>query len=148
MPSPLLTGQVSQNRGTGSEIVWAIVGLALVLAVGAWRLWPQPPAPPPPSTPAVTLTAAPTPAPQAPTRDASEDLRLLMGHAQQQLIVAAEQLDAARRVLAALSPELNRNYLQSQKRRAETAGLACEAAQQAVERALDEIRVITPEDKE
>ena len=154
MPSPLLTGQGSPNRGAGSEIVWVVVGLALVLAVGAWRFRPRPAVPAPPPMPAVAFTPAPATAlaaplpPQALARNASEDLRLHMGHAQQQLVVAAEQLAAARRVLAALSPDLNRNYLQLQKRRAEAAGAACEAAQQAVEHALDELTVITPKDKE
>ena len=154
MPTALLPGQVSQNRGTGPAIVGAIVGLALVLAVGAWRFRPQPrPDPVTPPAPAAQVVVNPpapaaSPAPEPNTRDATADLWLHVGHAQQQLIAAAEQLAAARRVLAALSPELNRNYLQFQKRRADSAGTACDAAQRAVEHALDELHVITPSEKE
>jgi len=154
MPTTLLPGQLSQPRGTGPAMVWAIIGLAVILLVGAWRFRPQPtPEPVTPSAAPATVVVNP-PAPVAnPTRalntgDATADLRLHVGHAHQQLLAAAEQLDAARRLLAALSPELNRNYLQFQKRRADSAGTACDAAQRAVEHALDELSVITPSDKE
>ena len=137
MPMALLPGQVSQNRETGPAVVWALVGLALVLAVGAWRFRPQPrlgaETLPASAAPAVVNppapTASPTPAPN--NRDATADLRLHVGHSQQQLIVAAEQLAAARRMLAALSPELDRNYLQFQKRRADSAWIACDVVEGA-----------------
>ncbi|HLG56875.1 MAG TPA: hypothetical protein VI485_16170 [Vicinamibacterales bacterium] len=79
---------------------------------------------------------------------ALESQHLHLAHAEQELVAAAEQLATARRLLAALSPALNRNYLQSERRQAERAWTVTDGAQRAIEQALEDIRFTLSQGKE
>jgi hypothetical protein len=59
----------------------------------------------------------PTAVPALRAANETQDRQLHLAHAEQELIRAAEQLAQARRILAALSPALSRNYLAAEKRR-------------------------------
>lgn len=142
MAYPQLAGRTAQaaEHTTGRAVFMAILALALILGVSAWRLIPHPAAAPqPPEVAAQPVQPAPEPLKPNPT----EGQQLHLAHAEQQLVAAAEQLATARRLLAALSPALSRSYLQFEKRRADSAWTSCDAAQRAIEQALDDIKVIT-----
>ncbi len=144
-----LGGGIGGPEGTtGRTITFALAGLVMVLGFLAWNVAPrsavapaiQPVVPPTiPSTEPVTG--------RTDTKDRagqlSNDQRLHLAHADQQLVTAAEQLNGARLVLASLTQVLNRNYLQHEKRRAESAWAACDAAQRALEDAREHLGIIT-----
>jgi hypothetical protein len=147
MAYPQLTGRTAQaaEHTTGRAVFMAILALALILGMSAWRLIPHPAAAPQPSE----VTVQPVqPAPETLKPSPTEDQQLHMAHAEQQLVAAAEQLATARRLLAVLSPALSRNYLQFEKRRAESAWTACDSAQRAIEQARDDIKLITTTGKD
>lgn len=149
MAHPLLTGRTAQpSESTAARAVFvAVLLLALVLGVSAWQLLPHPAtAPQSPETVAQPLKPAAAEPPK--TNPASEDHQLHLAHAEQQLVAAAEQLTTARRLLASLSPALSRSYLQFEKRRADSAWTACNAAQRAIEEALDDIKLISIKGKD
>ena len=60
------------------------------------------------------------------------------------LETALEQNDRAQRVLGAVTPELGRNLLWAEQRRAESGVVACETTRQAIEKALAELRLALP----
>jgi hypothetical protein len=144
-----LTGQTAHTApsNTGPAVLVAVLALAAVLAVAAWRLVPH-------NTSAIDSPPAAPVTPHAPSAALSanaaktSDLRLYLTHAEQELVAAAEQLNTARRLLAALSPDLSRSYLQFEKRRADNAWRACDNAQRAVEQAREHIKVIVSTGKD
>jgi len=141
MPIPQLIGHTASNPSQSSTraVLVAVLTLAGILAVIAWRALSHD-TPAIPSQPPVVATVA-TPAPKFIAPEDMQTLRL--AHAEQSLVAAAEQLNAARRLLANLSPELSRSYLQFEKRRADSAWTACEAAQRAIEQARDDIKTVS-----
>ena len=147
MAYPQLTGRTAQpaTHTTGRAVFMAVLALALILGGAAWRLIPHPAAAPQPPE---VATQPVKPAPEPPKPNLTEDQQLHLAHAEQQLVAAAEQLATARRLLAALSPALSRNYLQFEKRRADSAWTACDAAQRAIEQARDDIKLITTTGKD
>jgi hypothetical protein len=90
---------------------------------------------------AVAIPAVPTAATAQGDSNTSqiEQDQLHLRHAQQELALAAEQLVAARRLLAELGPALSRNYLDYEKRRVNTIWTQCDTAQRAVEEARGNI---------
>ena len=147
MAYPQLTGRTAQpaEHTTGRAVFIAVLALAAILAAVGWRLIPHPAAAPQPSE----AVAQPVKlAPEPPKPSLTEDQQLHLAHAEQELVTAAEQLATARRLLAALSPALSRSYLQFEKRRAESAWTACDAAQRAIEQARDDIKLITTTGKD
>jgi CRP-like cAMP-binding protein len=147
MPYPQLPGRSATNvpNSPRKSILWFVLALATGLAVLGWRLILN-------STPrpAIAVVASPVPAAEItrPEFSASEDDRLRLEHAEQLLLTAAEHLSAARRGLAALSPELYRHYLQHEKRRADNAWTACNAAARLIEQARDDIKTIADKRKD
>lgn len=140
MPYPQLSGRTSIERPrSGPTAVWLAVGVLAVVFIG-WQYWPRP-TPTPPATPS-TVTST-TPVVLAPN-----DTELRLAHAGAELAQAAEQLNTARRALAALSPDLARSYLSFEERRAESAWNACEAAARAIEQARSDIQPGKTNDKE
>ena len=141
MPYPQLTGGVgAPDRSSATRsVLLAVLVLAVGIGAVAWHLLPGAarPSPAPPTT--AVAFAAPAAVPDGPT----EDQRLHLEHAEQALLTAAEQLTTARRLLAALSPELSRNYLEYEKGRADRAWTSCDAAARAVEQARADIKIIT-----
>jgi hypothetical protein len=136
-----LTGRTGPpaEHTTGRAVFLSVLALTLILGVSAWRLIPHPAAPQPSEVAAQPVKLAPEPPKPNPT----EDQQLHLAHAEQQLVAAAEQLATARRLLASLSPALSRGYLQFEKRRADSAWTSCDAAQRAIEQALDDIKLIS-----
>lgn len=142
MAYPQLTGRTGQpaEHTTGRAVFMAVLALTFILGVSAWRLIPHPAAAPQPSEVAAKPVKL---APEPPKPNPTEDQQLHLAHAEQQLVAAAEQLATARRLLASLSPALSRSYLQFEKRRADSAWTSCDAAQRAIEQALDDIKLIS-----
>jgi hypothetical protein len=146
-----LTGRtaLTSERSTGRAVLFSVLGLSAALGIFAWRQLPHPATPPPAIAP---QPEAPTPlakpAPESVDLAPTEDQRLHLAHAEQALVDAAEQLTTARRLLAALSPDLGRSYLQYEKRRADSAWTACDAATRAIEQARDDIKVVAPSRKD
>jgi hypothetical protein len=152
MSYPQLTGRAGPagQPSIGRPVLFAVLVLAAVLAGLAWR-WPPRSAPPAPAVAARLATSSTTsvmPTPPLVERLPNEDQRLHLEHAQQTLVTAAEQLATARRLLAALSPELSRSYMQYEKRRADAAWSSCDVAASAIEEALDDIKVVTTKGKD
>ena len=141
MSFPQLTGRSGQaTLATSANVMlMSVLALGALVAGLAWLVWIRPVVDPPQSAP-VSVAAV---SPPAPARDRPDELRL--AHAEQQLVSAQEQLTSARRQLAALSPLLTRSYLQLEKRRVDAAWTTCDAAQRAVEQAIDDIRSINKE---
>lgn len=141
MPYPQLTGRpaLAHERPSGRPVLLAVVVLAAALGLLAWRLLPQRTSE---SAEAATALAVSRPTSPPPEQGPTEDQRLYLEHAEQALVSAAEQLTAARRLLAGLSPALGRSYLQYEKRRADSAWTACDAAARAIEQARDDIKVV------
>ena len=142
MAFPQLTGRTGPGAtATGqASILVAVVGLAAILAVAAWRLFPSEPAS------AAQVAALPAVPPALAEREKpilTDDHFHHLSRAEQQLETAAEQLVTAQRLLIALAPELNRNYLQLEKRRAENAWAACDAAHRAIEQARGDIKLVS-----
>lgn len=138
-----LAGRVgaSDRSPATRPVLAAVVILAALLGLVAWRWLPHVadvPRAAPQQAPAVI-----TPPARADLDGPTEDQRLHLEHAEQALVMAAEQLTAARRLLSALGPELSRNYLTYEKRRADSAWTSCDTAAQAVEQARDDIKVVT-----
>jgi hypothetical protein len=152
MSYPQLTGRASpaSQVSIGRPVLLAVLVLAAVLAGLAWRWLPRqaPQATAVAATPATSSTTTMTPAPTLVEHLSSEDQRLHLEHAHQTLVTAAEQLATARRLLAALSPELSRSYLQYEKRRADSAWTSCDVAARAIEEALDDIKVVATKGKD
>lgn len=137
-----LTGRSAEPtaRTSTRAVLVSILALAALLVLAAFRILPDSPSR---EGPQPILPAAESP-PPTPT----DNGRLHLAHAEQQLVTAQEQLAAARRLLAALSPQLSRSYLQFEKRRADHAWTACDAAQRSIEQALDDIKLVTATGKE
>jgi hypothetical protein len=146
---PQLTGHTPHTSApnSGSVVGLSVLALAAVFAVGAWRFVPLQSSAAP-SPPAVVATAGPTTPPPGPRLGPSDDQQLHLAHAEQELVAAAEQLHTARRLLAALSLDLNRSYLQYEKRRTDTAWTACDGAQRAIEAAREHLKVIASIEKD
>jgi hypothetical protein len=135
MAFPQLTGRSSPvlSASSGRPVIVAIALLAVVIAAATWR----------------SMSKAGSGSPGEPTAFSGRaanpaavvvDRALVAEHAEQQLVNAQEQLTQARRLLSALSPQLTRTYLQFEKRRADAAWSACDAAQRAIEQAIGDIR--------
>src|SRR5262245_32465534 len=129
MPYPLLSGRVGQlsQKGAGAPVFVAVVVLASVLG-GLYIVTRAPkedtaarPAPVAQTPPAVV-----TPAPDAP----SADLTFHMMNIRGQLLASTEQIDRAQRLVGGLVPDLAREGLWLERRRAEAAVVACETARQ------------------
>ena len=158
MPYPQLSGStgLTSEPSTGRAVLFSVLALAAIMGVAAWRFLPHPappvPTPAPAQMVAPPLEATPPPAKPAPepppNPGPTEDQRLHLDHAEQALVAAAEQLIAARQVLAALSPNLSRSYLKYERRQADSAWTSCDAAARAIEQALDDIKVITSKGKD
>ena len=146
MNYPQLTGGASAPRTTndGRLIIGVIVALATIIGGLAWGYSAEPAATATP--PAVTEPTAAVPVVRV--AEDAQDRQLHLAHAEQELVRAAEQLAQARRLLAALSPALNRNYLATEKRRLDTAWSACDLAQKSVEQARGDIAMFTAIGKE
>lgn len=142
MSHPQLAGRVgaSDAQAGGRSVLLAVVALAAVLGLLGWRFVPRTAGAEPPLE---TVTATVKPNPEPPKPELTDDQQFHLGHAEQQLVAAAEQLVSARRLLASVSPALNRNYLDLEKRRIDTAWQACEMAQRAIEQARTDITVAT-----
>lgn len=143
MPFPQLIGQTTHGaaRTSGRAVFTTVLVLAAILAVVAWRLLPRETTAAPQRA---VVAAQPTqPRPEPPTPPPTEHQQLHLAHAEQELVAAAEQLNTARRLLAALSPELSRSYLQLEKRRADSAWTACDTAQRAIEHAREDIKAVS-----
>jgi len=126
----------------GRFIIGAIVVLATIIGSLAWGYSAEPSqAAKPPVAPAAAV-------PAVRVADDTQDRQLHLAHAEQELVRAAEQLAQARRLLAALSPALNRNYLGAEKRRLDNAWAACDIAQRSVEQARGDIAMFTGPGKE
>jgi hypothetical protein len=144
MRYPLLPGRTgsTSTRRVGPMVAAGVLLLALLMAGTTWSLVSS-------REPAIlttTMTTTPATAPvqlqaTAQRTPADDAIRLRLAHAEQRLITAAEQLHSARRLLATLSPQLARVYLQGEKRRADAAWSACDAAVRALEQALDDVRL-------
>jgi len=87
--------------------------------------------------------ATPTAIPAAVS--ATPDLSFHVARMTTELATAAEQLARAQRLVGGLVPDLTRDGLWMERRRAEIAVASCETAKQAVERALAELHVAVPE---
>lgn len=145
MPMPLLTGrtQPSSPFRVGPPLMVAVVLIALLVAGLAWSAISTTGHVNAPATAAVETT----PRASDPVAGVQSDARTLqLAHAEQRLVTAAEQVTLSRKLLASLSPQLTRSYLQNEKRRADAAWTACEAAQRAIEEALDDIRLANKKD--
>ena len=149
MAFPQLTGQTTHTApsGSGPAVFVTVLALAGVLAVAAWRFVPHTTSVI--QSPPVATVVPPSPAaPSSPNVTQTVDEQLHLAHAEQELVAAAEQLNTARRLLAALSPDLNRSYLQFEKRRTDNAWTACDNAQRAIEQAREHIKVIASTGKD
>lgn len=148
MPYPQLTGRIGQStaQAGGRAVFLAVVALAAILGLIAWRLAPRPVSTQP--LPAVVVAEPVKPAPDPTKSDLSDDQQLHLAHAEQQLVTAAEQLVAARRLLASLSPALSRNYLAIERRRAANVDAACDAAQRAIEEARNNLNAVSSSGKD
>jgi len=141
MAYPQLTGGIGRALApsTGRSVLIAIGGLASVLAVSVWRFLPA--APPADGVALVAPAAAASPPlPSAGPSDRTDDRQLHLERAEESLLAAGEQLSVARRTLTTLISDLNRNYLQSERRESVNAWTSCEAATRALERARDDIK--------
>lgn len=147
MNYPQLTGGASAPPTTkdGRLIIGVIVALATIIGGLAWGYSVEPAATA--RTAAATAELA-TVVPAVRVVGDAQDRQLHLAHAEQELVRAAEQLAQARRLLAALSPALNRNYLAAEKRRLDTAWSACDLAQRSVEQARSDIAMFTAIGKE
>src|SRR5258708_2728518 len=152
MAYPQLTGRraPAADQSTGRAVLLSVLALAAIIGIVAWRFIPRAAPPAPAATPLVVAVTPPPvkPAPEPPNPAPTEDQQLHLEHAEQALVAAAEQLTAARRLLAALSPDLSRSYLQYEKRRADRAWTSCDAAARAIEQARDDIKLITSKGKD
>lgn len=140
MAFPQLSGRMAGGAGGRSStngVVMSVLGLALLLALVAWRFLPEGAAVHQETSGAVQLAM-----PESRTIDTVVNRQLRLAHTEQQLVAAQEQLMMARRLLSTLSQELRRNYLQSEKRRADGAWTACDQAQRFIEQSLDDIKSI------
>jgi len=147
MPYPQLSGHVASASATrlGLPIATAMVVLAaLVVAFVAVNRAPEP-------TAAATITASDPPAPVTETSSAhstSPDTAFHLASVKEQLVSASEQIKRAQQLTARMVPELTRLELWQERRRAEGAVAASENARQAVDRALAELEVAIPTNKE
>ena len=144
MSYPLLSGRSNPASSgplrIGPGALVAILVLVLSLGALAWILRSSSAQPLASVAPLPATLRAEAPVLQQRPDDDSNRLRL--AHAEQKLVRAAEELTTARRLLAALSPQLTRAYLQNEKRRADSAWTACENAQRALEEAVDDLRLV------
>ena len=142
-----LTGGAAAPPTTndGRIVFWAIVVLAVIIGGLAWGYSATPSAPAAPlPTPAVATAGQATRI----ADEGTQDRHLHLAHAEQELVRAAEQLAQARRLLAALSPALSRNYLDTEKRRLDSAWSACDLAHRSVEQARGDIAMFNASGKE
>lgn len=135
MPYAQLPGSIGPlgGRSATRTMIVAVLAAAAIVGLFGLRVLPR-------QTNAAASHPLETTVVQQPTRkqdppELSEDQKLHLSHADQQLVVAAEQLATARRVLATLVPALSRHYLELEKRRADIAWTACDGAQRAIEAA-------------
>ena|ERR1700683_4574345 len=145
---PQLSGRSSSpssERSLFGPIAVCVVVLAAALAYLTWTFMPRatPVAVVSPSVP-VPLKAPAEPVIVGPT----EDQQLRLAHADEELVRAAEQVTAARRLLAALGPDLSRSYLTFERRRSDAAWSACDVAAQALEQARDDLKVVASTGKD
>ena len=142
MSSLHLPGQIALRPRDGSTPVY--VALLTVVIIGGglvWLLRSSPAAAP--AVPTSVQPASPTES-QPRHREAASDLGSHLENARAQLTKASEQLVRAERALNALGPNLDRNYLLAEHQRANAASIACTTARAAIEHALSELRVVTP----
>jgi hypothetical protein len=146
MAFPQLTGQTIHTApsNAGPAVFVSVLALAAVMGLVAWRFIPHTTV----ASRAPAVTAAVPSVRQFPNVMDTMDQQLHLTHAEQELVTAAEQLNTARRLLAGLSPDLNRSYLQYEKRQADRAWTACDHAQRAIEEAREHIKVITSTGKD
>jgi hypothetical protein len=142
MPYQLLAGRAGAGatRSLGTPVIVAMLALAGVIA--ALYATTRPSASrevPAPVVSVATPTAIPAPV------SATPDLSFHVARMTTELATATEQLAHAQRLVGGLVPDLTRDGLWMERRRAEAAVASCETAKQAVERALAELHVAVPE---
>ena len=147
MPYPQLSGHVASAsaKRVGLPIATATVALAVLTVV--FVVATRPPEP----TAAATTTESDLPAPVTEASSAhptSPDTAFHLASVKEQLVSASEQIKRAQQLTARMVPELTRLDLWQERRRAEGAVAASENARQAVDRALAELEVAIPTNKE
>ena len=151
MKYPQLTGgaPAPSTSNDGRLILGIVVALATIIGGLAWAYSTDSTGPgTPAAAPLESPLPPPTAAPALRVANEAQDRQLHLAHAEQELIRAAEQLAQARRILAALSPALSRNYLAAEKRRLDSAWAACDLAQRSVEQARGDIAMFNTTGKE
>ena len=144
MPYPQLAGIPGPSRrssGVGAAII-VLLALAVLLGVIAWRAA----TPRTLKTSSEDVSSAAVSVQQAPTSsglELSQDQLVHLSQAEHQLTGAAEQLAATRRILAAVAPSLDRNYLEVERRRVDAAITTAQAAQRAIEQARANIDAVS-----
>lgn len=142
MAYPRLLGRFQQSTITASGR-WVLVGslsLTIVVVILLMRLTPAATSISEQVTPIVTQPVAVV---STTSGDLSPDQQLHLDRAERQLIAAAEQLVAARRLLSSIAPVLARNYLDLERRRTDSVALACDDVLRTIEDARSNINAIS-----
>jgi hypothetical protein len=148
MSYPLLPGRIGQ--ASTKSLALPVVGAALLLAalIGVLIIANREPQPQASTVSEIAAPATPAPTVLNQSLDPSPDVTFHLASIKAQLLSASEQVSRAQRLTAGIIPELTRNDLWQDRRRAEAAVAACENTKQAVAQALAELHLAIPTHKE
>jgi hypothetical protein len=145
MSYQLLPGRTLQRvqQNSSTPVLLAVIVLGALVALVAWQMQNR-------RSPELaqnqSLVPVQTPTPPAaavlPT-PVSDDFYVHASSVRKELLAASEQVVHARRLLEQTAPDLDRNFLQNSSRRVQSATAACVVTQEAIERALEELRIAT-----